>query len=128
MARVIKCPKCQAILDAVSVMDLGEDSIRLLVGGEIISAECYACGAIFFVRPILDWNVGLSHADVVRPVLESVQETQGGDAAAVTVNFDKRSQEVLDEMVGRLSETVNLIGLAQKTLNLNLEAFRKTFC
>ncbi|MDD3293251.1 MAG: hypothetical protein RBR35_14615 [Salinivirgaceae bacterium] len=115
MARVIKCPKCEAAIDVASV----------LAAGEVLCAECYACNAIFFVRPILDWTVGLSHADVVCPVLESVQETQGGDTAAITVNFDKRSQEVLGQMVGRMSETVNLIGLAQKTLDLNLEAFRK---
>jgi hypothetical protein len=127
MARGIKCPKCQAVIDVLSVIPAGEVAIELLATGEVFAAECYACNTLFFIRPLVDWNVGLKCADVVRPVLESGQETHGENAAAVTVNFDKRSQEVLDEMVGRMSEVVNLIGLAQKTLNLNLEAFRKTF-
>lgn len=106
---------------------MSERTVKLLAAGEVICAECYACNGIFFIRAVLDWNVGRTSDDVEGAVLESVQETQGEDVAAITVNFDKRSQEVLDEIAGRMSEAVELIGLTQKTLQFNLEAFRKVF-
>lgn len=60
MARVIKCPKCEAAIDVASVLDVGKDTVKLLAAGEVIGAECYACNGIFFIRPILNWNVGLT--------------------------------------------------------------------
>jgi len=69
MARVIRCPKCDAAIDVASVLDVGKDTVTLLAAGEVIGAECYACNGFFFIRPVLDWNVGLTSDAAINPPL-----------------------------------------------------------
>ena len=77
MARGIKCPECEAVIDMGRSLPGTGATVKNMVTGEPLIVDCRSCGLAVIVEPTVNWRVGVNPADFFDNNTESVPSLQG---------------------------------------------------